>query len=137
VLGLDLGSVRIGVAVTDSSQAVAVPLEVMARSGDRAADLAALASIVADHEAVGVVVGVPLSLSGAEGPAARSVLVEVEELRCSLGVEVETFDERLSSLEVYRRSARQRSRRRAARPALDAEAAAVVLQAWADRRRRR
>ena len=70
VLGVDLGSKRIGVAVTDSEQRVATRVTVLTRTGDRAADHQALADLVTSYEAVGMVVGLPLSLSGQMGPAA-------------------------------------------------------------------
>ena len=77
VLGVDLGSKRIGVAVTDSDQRIATGVAVLTRTGDRAADHRALADLVAGYQAVGVVVGLPLSLSGRMGPAAQAVADEV------------------------------------------------------------
>ncbi len=97
VVGIDLGSRRIGVAVTDSAQRVATGATVVRRSGDRSADHRALAELVADYAAVGVVAGLPVSLSGHVGPAAAAVLQEVDELRHALPVEVETVDERLTT----------------------------------------
>ncbi len=115
VLGVDLGSRRIGVAVTDRAQRVATGVAVLARSGDRAADHRALADLVADYEAVGVVVGLPLSLSGRARPAARAVLDEVAEIQDGVAVEVVTVDERLTT--------------RAAAGALRAEDAATATSA--------
>ena len=69
-LGLDLGERRIGVAVGDSDGRVATPLTVLERSGDRAADHRAVAALVAEWEAEIVVVGMPYSLDGTQGPAA-------------------------------------------------------------------
>ena len=97
VLGLDLGARRIGVAVTDAGQTVATGVTAIRRGGSRDADRRAVADLVADYEAVGVVVGVPYSLSGGTGPAARAALDEVEELRAVLPVEVTTMDERLTT----------------------------------------
>ena len=97
VLGVDLGSRRIGVAVTDSEQRIATGVTVLARSGDRAADHQALADLVTSYQAVGVVVGLPLSLSGRMGPAAEAVAAEVADLQAAVSVEVVTVDERLTT----------------------------------------
>ena len=81
VLGLDLGSKRIGVAVSDRSGTIASPLTVLARSGDgRHATTPHIAALVAEEEAERVVVGLPLSLDGSLGPAARAALAEAEAL---------------------------------------------------------
>ena len=97
VLGVDLGSRRIGVAVTDSGQRVATGVTTLHRRPDPVEDHRALAALAADYEAVGVVVGLPVSLSGRLGPAAQGVLAEVAAMQASLGVEVETVDERLTT----------------------------------------
>ena len=132
VLGVDLGSVRIGVAVCDSERRVATPVTVVARETDAGAHRRALAALVADHEAVGVVVGLPRSLSGRLGPAARSARAETDELRCVLGVPVETVDERLSTLSASAALRAAGYRAAEQRRLIDASAAAVLLQAWLD-----
>ena len=135
VLGLDLGSKRIGVAVTDADHKVATGVKTVARSGDTALDHRTLAALVDEWGAVGVVVGVPISLSGEMGPAAQAVLDEVTALRSRLDVEVDIVDERLTtvvasaSLRSTGRSSRQQ------RAVIDQAAAATLLQTWAERRR--
>lgn len=135
VIGLDLGSRRIGVAVTDTRQTVASGIQVVHRGSERASDHAAIRAIVEDYEAVAVVVGLPLSLSGDTGPAARQVLEEVDQLRDALGVEVDTVDERLTTIAASGalRAAGRPSRRQKA--VVDQTAAAVLLQTWIDRQR--
>ena len=130
VLALDLGSVRIGVAVTDPTRTLASPVEVVRRSGDLARDHQRLAAIVAEWEAERVVVGLPLSLDGSVGPAARLVLDEFDDLAATLGVPAETYDERLTTVTAHRqlRAAGRTERQR--RNAVDAAAAAVLLEAW-------
>ena len=135
VIGLDLGSARIGVAVSDSDRTVATPIEVVTRSRDAAAHRRRLADIVAEWEATTVVVGLPLSLSGQVGAAAKAALAEVEALRATLGVPVETYDERLSTVTAERSLMEQSLRAPARRRVVDKVAAAVVLQAWLDRER--
>jgi putative Holliday junction resolvase len=135
VVGIDLGSRRIGVAVTDSAQLVATAATVVPRSGNRGADHRALAQLVADYDAVGVVVGLPVSLSGRIGPAAAAVLEEVEELRGALPVRVETVDERLTTQAAARGLRAAGRRAHQLRPVIDQAAATVLLQTWVERRR--
>jgi putative holliday junction resolvase len=134
VLGIDLGSRRIGVAVTDSRQTVATGVTVLSRREDRGADHQALADLATEYEAVGVVVGLPVSLSGQLGPAARAVLDEVEEMTTQIDLEVDTVDERFTTVAATRAlDASGRSRRRQRR-VIDRTAATVLLQAWVDQR---
>jgi putative Holliday junction resolvase len=133
LLGLDLGSRRIGVAVSDSARNVATGVSIVTRSGDRTQDHAAIAELVDEYGAVGVVVGMPYSLSGETGPAAASVLAEVEALRRRLGVDVETIDERFTTVSAaaFLRAGGRRGRQ--ARAVIDQTAAATLLQTWLDR----
>jgi putative Holliday junction resolvase len=135
VLGVDLGSRRIGVAVSDDSRRVASALTVVARGESHLHDHARLAEVVGDTGAALVVVGLPLSLSGGAGPAARAVLDEVREMRELLDVPVECCDERYSTV-IARRALAAGGRRPAARRAVvDKVAAAAILQTWLDRQR--
>jgi putative Holliday junction resolvase len=131
-VGLDLGARRIGVALCDSAGTLATPYEVVQRSGDRRRDHRRIAELVAEAEAEVVVVGLPLSLDGSVGPAAAGVQAEVAELREHLGVPVEVWDERLSTVEAARRlqSAGVPGRKR--RHVIDQVAATVILQSWLD-----
>ena len=134
-VGLDLGTRRIGVAVSDSGGTLASPYEVVERGADRASDHATVARIVADLDAELVVVGLPLSLDGTIGPAAAAALAEVDELAAALDVPVETHDERLTTV-TAESSLRDRGvKGRARRRVVDKVAAAVMLQAWLDGRR--
>ncbi len=134
-LGLDLGSRRIGVAVSDDDRRVASALAVHERGGSHAEDHLALAAIVAEMGATVVIVGLPLSLTGAEGPAAAAVQAEVSELRRVLDVPVECSDERYSTV-IARQALAGGGRRPAARRAVvDKMAAAAILQTWLDGRR--
>jgi putative Holliday junction resolvase len=135
-LGLDLGSQRIGVAVSDDGRRVASPLSVLARGGSHAEDHVAVAGIVAETGANVVVVGLPLSLNGREGPAATAVKAEVGELRMVLDVPVECSDERFSTVVAHQALAAGGGRRPAARRSVvDKVAAAAILQTWLDRQR--
>jgi putative holliday junction resolvase len=134
-LGLDLGSKRIGVAVSDRSGTIATPLTVLARRRDRAADHRAIAALVAEEEAERVVVGLPLGLDGSVGPAAQRALAEAEEIATVVAVPVETFDERLTTVSADRALLEAGLRAPARRTVVDKVAAAVMLQAWLDGRK--
>lgn len=129
-IGVDIGTKRIGVAL--SSGSLATPYEVLARSGDRSRDHRRIGELVAETDAEVVVVGLPRSLDGSLGPAARTVLDEVEELRAGLEVPVETWDERLSTVTAERSLVEQGIRGPRRRQIVDKVAAAVILQAWLD-----
>ena len=132
VVGVDLGSRRIGVAVSDATGTLASPHLVLDRTGDPEADHRRLAEIVAEVGAQRVVVGLPLSMSGAAGPAAQAAAAEAAALAAVVGVPVETFDERLTTVSAQRALRAGGTRARAQRRAIDKAAAAVMLQAWLD-----
>jgi putative Holliday junction resolvase len=131
-VGLDLGTRRIGVALSNSAGTVATPYDVLTRSDDRVDDHGRIAAIVDEAGAGVVVVGLPLSLDGSVGPAARDVLDEVDELRARLPVAVMTWDERLSTVEAQRRLRTAGVKGRKGRRVVDQVAATVILQSWLD-----
>jgi putative holliday junction resolvase len=131
-VALDIGTRRIGVALSDSGGTVATPYEVVTRSGDRSADHRRIAALVEEAGAEVVVVGLPLSLDGSIGPAARAILAEVDELRGVLPVSVVTWDERLTTVEAERSLHVMRVRKGRHRRVVDQVAATVILQSWLD-----
>lgn len=137
VIGLDLGERRLGVAVSDSAGVLALPHATLERSGDAEVDRAAVVALVDELGARQVVVGLPLGLDGRPGRAARAAAREAAALAEALagrGVAVETFDERLTTVSAERELAAAGRRGRARRKVVDRSAAAVMLQAWLDRR---
>lgn len=137
VLGLDLGSKRIGVAVSDRSGTIATPLTVLTRGRSRCEDHERIAALVREEEAECVVVGLPHSLSGRDGPAARAARAEITALASVVGVPVETYDERFTTVTANRALAEGGVRGAARRSVVDKVAAAVILQSWLDARRAR
>lgn len=129
-IGVDLGAKRVGIAV--SSGTLATPYEVITRTGSRVKDHARIAELVEEAGAEIVVVGLPRSLDGSIGPAARRAIDEVAELAHALAVPVETWDERLSTVTAERSLMEQNLRAPARRRVVDKVAAAVILQAWLD-----
>lgn len=136
VLGLDVGERRIGVAISDPDGRLAVPLQVLERRGVRQ-DAAALAELAARESAGRVVVGLPVSLSGEEGPQAQAVRRFGDVLAGALSIPVVYWDERLSTVEADRLLAAAGERARRRRGWRDAVAAALVLQAYLDAQRGR
>lgn len=132
-LGIDAGDARIGVARCDPSGMIATPVETVRRG---AGDLARLAQLAAEEEAVEVVVGLPRSLSGGEGPAAAKVREFAARLAHAVHpVPVRLCDERLSTVTaeaVLRGQGRKGQKRRAV---VDQAAAVVILQSALDTER--
>ncbi len=132
VLGVDLGARRIGLACSDVTGTLASPLSVLERSGDPGRDHAAIVAAAREAEAASIVVGLPLSLDGSDGPAARAARTEVDELAAVAGPDlpVSVHDERLTTVSAERNLAAAGVKGRARRKVIDSAAAAVMLQSW-------
>jgi len=136
-LGIDLGTRRIGVAVSDPGGVLATPYTVIERSGDEAADHRRILEVAAEVGAKQLVVGLPLSLDGTVGPAAAATLAEVERLGATTDLPLDTYDERFTTVTADRHlRAQGRHRGRGRRQVIDQAAAAVMLQSWLDGRPR-
>jgi len=131
VVGIDPGTRRIGVAASDPTGTLASPYEVVERT-PRWVD--EVKRIVAEVEAERVVVGLPLSLNGAEGPAAAAARDDAAALAASLDVPVELFDERLTTVAAHRSMQDLKMKADARKRVVDKVAAAVMLQSWLDAR---
>lgn len=132
-VGVDLGSVRIGIATSDPGRVIASAHDVIIRGhGDRAADHAAIAQVVTDVDATIVVVGLPRSMSGRDGAAAVAVRAEAAELRAVLRAPVILWDERLTTTTATKALIGGGVRRDKRKATVDKVAAAVILQSWLD-----
>jgi putative Holliday junction resolvase len=132
-VGVDVGTVRVGLARTDPSALVVTPVETVRRGQD---DLARIAEVVAETGAVEVVVGLPRTLRGEEGPAAVAARQYATAIAQRVApVPVRLVDERLSTVSAHRslREAGVRGRRH--RPVIDQVAAVVILQSALDAER--
>ncbi len=131
-MGLDVGEVRTGIAMTDPLQMLASPHSTLAVKNP-AADAAAIAALVGEEAVVGIVAGVPLNREGQPGPQAEKVLAFLEVLRGQVAVDVVTQDERFSTVAADRsmREAGVKGKKR--RQQVDKIAATHILQAWLDR----
>jgi putative Holliday junction resolvase len=133
VLGIDPGSRRIGVAVSDPAATIALPVKVIERGRDDAY-LAELAEVARERQATEIVVGLPRRLDGSEGPEAKAARALAERLWERLQLPVHLVDERFTSKisESAMRSAEVSTRK--ARPVVDKIAATVLLQGFLDAR---
>ncbi len=132
VVALDLGTKRIGVAVSDLSGTIATPRTVLQRSGSKTRDHQVIKALVEEEEAELLIVGLPLNMNGSYGPAAKGAVAEAAELASVVGVPVETFDERLTTVSADRALMEANISATNRRKLVDKVAAAVMLQAWLD-----
>lgn len=139
VLAVDLGEVRIGLAVSDALQTIGSPAETLDVERDAPVDDVAvlLAEEVDAREVVGVVVGYPKTLEGREGAAARRARLLAEALQRRTGVPVDLWDERFTTTEAERAMIDGGVRRRDRRKSIDTVAASLILRGWLEARRLR
>jgi putative holliday junction resolvase len=131
-LGIDVGEVRVGVAISDPDGLLATPLATISP------DVAEVARIVDEYEIVEVVVGLPMTLAGGEATAAALTRAYAGRLAPVIApVPVTLADERMSTALASRRLAEQGVRGRRRRQVVDQLAAAEILQGWLDAQRRR
>lgn len=133
-LGIDPGSKRIGVAVSDLSGSIATPLMVIQRSRSTRHDLDEIARIVRDEEADVVVYGLPLHLDGSMSRAAKAATREARQLATLVDVPVEMHDERLTTVSADRSMIDAGMNAQERRRVVDKVAAAIMLQSWLDAR---
>jgi putative Holliday junction resolvase len=127
--------VRVGVALSDPSGVLATPLVTVSRDLADGTDLAAIGALVAEHEVVGIVVGLPRTLANREGHAAVAAREFAAALAGAVPVPIELSDERLTTV-VATQQLRQRGvKGRKQRAVIDQAAAVAILQGWLDRRR--
>ena len=136
VMALDVGKVRIGVALSDPLGYTAQPLLTLWRKS-RGEDLRSLLQLIRKHEVARIVVGNPLHMSGDLSPWAAKVQQFAEELRTRSGLPVELWDERLSSVEAHEILDEAGHDRRDRKQIIDQVAAVVILRGWMESREQR
>lgn len=148
LMALDVGEARIGVALSDPGEFLASPYTTLHITRDETATWAAIQRLIAETEARGLIVGLPISLDGEIHAQAERVLAFTERLKVHISLPITLWDERLSTIEAERLLAergldpRTRTRRKGqrtghgrkqrARQEIDALAAAVILQGYLD-----
>ncbi len=136
ILGLDMGSKRIGLAVSDEDETFAFPRGKLDRKG-RAKDLASLAQLIEAESIEQVVVGVPLHMSGRQSKGADAARAFAQELAAHVDLPVETLDERLTTVEAERTLRATGRRAKDQREVVDSVAASIILSTYLDLRRNR
>lgn len=142
-LGVDVGTVRVGVAICDPDGILATPLLTLARIMETdkdviPPDILELKRLVDEHQVVQVVVGLPVNLAGKQGPAAVHARAYADRLAEVVGpVPVLLADERMSTVVATRRLSDRGVRGRRQRAVIDQAAAVEILQSWLDAQRRR
>jgi putative holliday junction resolvase len=146
-LGVDVGAVRVGVAVCDPDGILATPLETLPRDrrtdqeigdGSVPTDIAELARIIAERDVIEVVVGLPVTLAGRDGLASSQVRAYADRLSEFIDpVPVRLADERMSTVVATRRLSERGVRGKKQRAVVDQAAAVEILQSWLETQRRR
>jgi putative pre-16S rRNA nuclease len=134
-LAVDVGSVRVGVALSDPSPVLATPLVTLSRDVHSDSDLAELSRLVADHEVVEVIVGLPRTLADRHGVAAETAVSYADRLAALVApVPVRLADERLTTVSAARMLSQRGVKGRKQRAVVDQAAAVEILQGWIDGR---
>ena len=131
-LGLDLGTERIGVAISDDARSVATPLEVVP-AADRAIADKRIVELVDEWEPSVIVVGLPLGLDGTNGAAVKRTRAVIKRLGATISTPIVTYDERLTTVTAHRVLDEQDVSHRNRREMVDMVAAQVILQGWIDK----
>ena len=134
ILGLDVGDRRIGVALSDALGLTAQRLTVLERQGG-SGDAEAVRALIERHAVDTVVMGLPLTMRGEQGPQAKKVVEFSEALKRRITVPIELVDERLTTVQGTRALQETHTSRRARKGMIDQVAAQLILQQFLDRRR--
>jgi putative Holliday junction resolvase len=131
ILGLDHGTKRIGVAVSDELKLIAQPLEYIPAE-PRAEFFSRLKGLVLEKQVESIVVGMPRNMDGSYGPAAAKVREFITALQAEVSVPIKTWDERLTSAMANRVLLQANVRRNQRKEKVDKMAAAILLQSYLD-----
>ena len=132
LIGLDLGTKTIGVAVSDPDRRVAAPVETIARKRF-ASDAQRILALAAERRAVGCVLGLPVNMDGTEGPRAQATRAFARNLAKLTGLPIALWDERLSTAAVERALIAADASRAKRKAVIDQHAATYILQGALDR----
>ncbi|GAA1221433.1 Holliday junction resolvase RuvX [Prauserella alba] len=133
-LAVDVGSVRVGVALSDPAPMLATPLVTLARDSEGNTDIGELAGLVAEHDVVEVIVGLPRTLADRHGSAAEIAAEYAQRLGERITVPVRLADERLTTVTASRMLSQRGVKGKKQRAVVDQAAAVEILQAWLDAR---
>ena len=129
MLGLDMGSVRIGVAISDELGMIASPLKLVLRTGHVVQDVQEL---IREYDVSRLIVGLPVGMSGREGPQAAEVRSYTESIAGEFDLPLEYWDERMTTSIAQQFLSANKTKRDKRKQQVDAIAAAVMLQSYLD-----
>ncbi|NOZ42035.1 MAG: Holliday junction resolvase RuvX [Alphaproteobacteria bacterium] len=132
LLGLDLGSKTIGIALSDIMRTIATPMEIIRRS-KFAKDADRLITIITEQDVGGIILGFPLNMDGSEGPRCQSTRQFVTNFLTKMDIPIALWDERLSTVAVTRTLLEADTSRKRRRQVVDKLAAAYILQGALDK----
>ena len=130
IVAFDVGEVRIGIAVCDQSEIAGFPVGVVTRLGSLKRDIALVTSVLVEQDADAVLIGLPLSLNGDEGPQALRVRGFAKALSKEITLPIVFWDESLSSVEATERMIAQGVSRERRRKLVDQMAASIILESY-------
>ena len=133
ILGIDFGTVRIGLALSDPTGTLASPLPHLEKKTISQIN-AALTELVETHEISRVVVGLPRNMDGSYGPAAEKVRDFISKIQGSIGIPIETLDERLTTMQASKQLSQIGLNQRDLRKKIDSSSASLILQQYLDRK---
>jgi putative Holliday junction resolvase len=131
ILGLDVGSKTIGVAVSDELSLIARGVTTLKRKGLRQ-DIKQLLTVIEEHEVEKIIVGLPKNMNGSLGPSAKMVLSLIDELKKFVELPIITWDERLSTVAAQRVLLEADMSRKKRKQVIDKVAALLILQGYLD-----
>lgn len=134
-LGVDVGTVRIGLALSDEERLVATPL-VTVPGRDEQAAISQIIALIEEHGITQLVAGMPFDLDGSAGRAAKRTQRFLDRLEARAQLPIDTLDERLTSAQAERSLLEADLRRQRRKEVIDQVAAALILQTWLDQQRR-
>lgn len=137
ILGLDIGSKRIGVAISDESEKIASWISVIARKQKLEDDIKAIDVLIKKYNVSEVVVGFPLNMDGSVGTQANQVSLFIEDLKKDIAVPITTWDERLTSLQGERVLIEADISRKKRKQYIDKLSAQIILQCFLDYRNKK
>ncbi len=135
LLAVDWGEVRIGLALSDETQTLASPLETLTRRAGKRFPMPRFLELVGAHQPVGVVVGLPLTPEGEEGPSATEARALASLIAQRTALPIELVDERMSTARALGAIREQGGSTRGRKEDVDSLAAAILLQAYLEARR--
>jgi len=133
VLAVDWGAKRFGVAISDPGRLIAQPLITLTRRPKQRAPVATVCELAAEQHVTHILVGLPLTSEGEEGPAAQEARAFAEAIARRAGVPVELVDERMSTARALSAAREAGVKDRDSRARIDQMAAVAILQGWLDR----